>query len=73
MLNVEKTIRVLGYILYNILWLPIIAPILVLAPIMVFVIGIRNGWKLKTVMQAYFDKLKSSFEHDKNFIKTGEW
>lgn len=73
MLNVEKIIRMLGYVMYNIFWLPIIIPVLVLAPIMALVIGIRNGWRIKTVMRGYFDELKNSFEHDKNFIKTGEW
>lgn len=73
MLNVEKIIRVMGYIVYNIFWLPIVIPVLVLAPIMVLIMGIRNGWKIKTVMQEYFKELKNSFEHDKNFIKTGEW
>ena len=73
MLNVEKIIRVLGYIMYTILWSPFIILVLVFAPIMVLIIGIRNGWKIKDLVRGYFKELKAGFDHDKRFIKTGEW
>ena len=73
MLNVEKIIRILGYIMYTILWSPFIILVLVTAPIMLLIITIRNGLKIKDIMQWYLTKLKEGFDHDKNFIDTGEW
>lgn len=73
MLNVEKIIRILGYIMYTILWSPFIILVLVTAPIMLLIITIRSGLKIKDTMQWYLTKLKEGFNHDKNFIDTGEW
>lgn len=73
MLNVEKIIRILGYIMYTILWSPFIVLVLATAPIMLLIITIRSGLKIKDTMQWYLTKLKEGFNHDKNFINTGEW
>jgi hypothetical protein len=73
MLNTAKIIRVLGYILYNILWSPFIILTLIFAPIMVLGIGLRNGWRFKDVGQELLKELKNLANHDKKFIKTGEW
>ena len=73
MLNVEKIIRILGYIMYTILWSPFIILVLVTAPIMLLIITIRNGLKIKDTTKWYLTKLKEGFNHDKNFIDTGEW
>lgn len=73
MLNVEKIIRILGYIMYTILWSPFVILVLVTAPITLLVIAARCGLKVKDVMQWYRNKLKEGFDHDKEFIKTGVW
>lgn len=73
MLNVEKIIRILGYIMYTILWSPFIILVLVTAPIMLLIITIRYGMKIKEVTEWYLKWLKVGFDHDKNFINTGEW
>ena len=73
MLNVEKIIRILGYIMYTILWSPFIVLVLVTAPIMLLIITVRSGLKIKDTMRWYLNKLKEGFNHDKNFINTGEW
>lgn len=73
MLNVEKIIRILGYIMYTILWSPFIILVLALSPIMVLIVSLRNGWRIRDIMRWYLNKLKEGFNHDKNFINTGEW
>lgn len=73
MLNVEKIIRILGYIMYTILWSPFIILVMVTAPIMLLIIAIRNGQKIANTMQWYLNKLKEGFDHDKKFIDTGVW
>ena len=73
MLNVEKIIRILGYVMYTILWSPFIILVLITAPIMLMTIAIRNGQKIKDTMRWYLNKLKEGFEHDKKFIDTGVW
>lgn len=73
MLNVEKIIRILGYVMYTILWSPFIILVMVTAPIMLLIITIRNGLKIKDTMHWYLKKLKEGFEHDRKFINTGVW
>ena len=73
MLNVEKIIRILGYIMYTVFWTPFIILVMVTAPIMLLVIALRNGMKIWTVMRWYLSKLKEGFDHDKRFIETGVW
>lgn len=73
MLNVEKFIRVLGYIMYTILWSPIVILGLVVLPIVALGLGIRCGKTVKESMAWYFAQLKMGINHDINFIKTGEW
>lgn len=73
MLNVEKVVRVLGYIMYTILWSPIIIVGLVLVPIVYIAWGIRSGRRLKDIVTDLIRAHKSAVEHDINFIKTGEW
>ena len=74
MLNVEKIIRILGYTLYTILWSPVIILTIIVGPILVCVMAVRNGWVVKDIMrELYIKGLKNGIEHDMNFIKTGEW
>lgn len=73
MLNVEKAIRVLGYIMYTILWSPIIIVGLVLVPIVYIAWGIRSGLEIKQILRDLNRARKVAMDHDINFIKTGEW
>lgn len=73
MLNVEKVVRVLGYIIYTILWSPIIIVGLVVVPIVYIAWGIRCGRRLKVIVNDLIRIHKAAIEHDMNFIKTGEW
>ncbi len=73
MINVEKVIRVLGYIVYTILWSPIVILGLVVLPIVTFCWGLRIGLTIRESIQWYTNMLKTSVQHDINFIKTGVW
>ena len=73
MLNVEKVIRLLGYIVYVILWLPVILVGLVVFPIIALLFAIKYRLGVKAIMQAYLKLLKAGFNHDINFIQTGIW
>lgn len=68
-MNVEKFIRILGYIVYVALWSPVIVLLMVILPIWVMCMckSIPNGWVM------YKKALKYGFEHDAEFIKTGVW
>lgn len=73
MLNVEKVVRILGYIMYTILWSPIIIVGLVVVPIVYIAWGIRSGRRIKDIVSDLIRIHKAAIEHDMNFIKTGEW
>ena len=68
-MTVEKFIRILGYIVYVALWLPVIVLTMIIAPFVYMIVfkSIKEGWYVYTV------GLKSGLKHDKNFIKTGVW
>lgn len=72
-MNVEKIIRVLGYIIYMALWMPFTLLFIVGAPIMVLTVELREGGTFKNAMKWYTTALKNMLRHDINFIKTGEW
>lgn len=73
MINVEKVIRVLGYIVYSILWMPVIILAAVVVPIVWLAMSIREGSSVKDAAEQLLQLLKSSIEHDIEFIKTGKW
>lgn len=72
-MNVEKIIRVLGYIVYVALWSPFIVVCLVVLPVVWLVTFMRSGMTAKEAMELYAKSLKVSFQHDANFIRTGIW
>lgn len=71
--DVEKVIRVLGYIVYAVLWSPVIVILLLVLPVVWLVIFTRAGFTVKEAMQSLFKALKASIMHDVNFLKTGIW
>lgn len=73
MINVEKVIRVLGYIVYSILWMPVIILAAVVVPIVWLAMSIRVGSSVKEAAEHLLQLLKASIKHDIEFIKTGKW
>ena len=73
MRNVEKFIRILGYIVYVMLWSPVIVLALVILPIMALYKGLKIGMTVEQITKGYLESLKFSVMHDVNFIKTGKW
>lgn len=72
-MNVEKFIRVLGYIVYVALWLPVIVLVLLVMPIVWLVVFTRAGFGVKECATLYLKALKNSVKHDMEFIRTGVW
>lgn len=68
-MNVEKIIRILGYIVYAALWSPVIVLGMIVLPIgfMVMFRSIPEGWAVWKM------GLKAGIRHDMEFIKTGVW
>ena len=73
MINVPKVIRVMGYIVYNILWSPIIIAYLLLGPILVLGMTVRNGGETKNVINDYVTTVRDHVKHDIAFLNTGNW
>lgn len=72
-MNVEKFIRILGYIVYVALWSPIIALILLIGPWVWLVTFMRSGMTFKETITLLGVSLRSGIKHDMNFIQTGRW
>lgn len=72
-MNVEKVIRVLGYIVYTALWLPVIIVALVILPIIWIALCIRVGMPIKDGIDLYAKALLNNIHHDMDFIRTGKW
>lgn len=68
-MNVENFIRILGYIVYTVLWSPVIVLALIVLPIwfMIMFKSIKGG------LTVFMMGLKYGFKHDMAFIKTGVW
>lgn len=73
MRNVEKFIRILGYIVYVMLWSPVVIIALIILPILALIQGLKIGMTIKQIAEGYWESLKFSIKHDVDFIKTGEW
>lgn len=72
-MDVEKIIRVLGYIVYTILWSPVIVIGIVVLPIMWVALYIRAGRPIREAVKGCKDALVAGIQHDMNFIRTGTW
>lgn len=68
-MTVEKFIRILGYIVYSILWSPVVVLALIVLPIVFMIMfkSIPDGWAI------YKTALKANWKHDMYFIETGVW
>ena len=72
-MTVEKFIRTLGYIVYVILWAPLLALIIPGVTIAYMVMLMRLGFTFKETCNAYAQAMKNSIRHDMEFIRTGVW
>ena len=68
-MTVEKFIRILGYIVYTLLWLPVVVLALIILPV-VFIIMFKS---IKDGLYVYMRALKANIKHDMEFINTGVW
>ena len=68
-MNVEKFIRILGYILYVALWAPVIVLALLVMPLWLAC----KTKSIPLVCSVIEYGLKAGFNHDKKFIETGVW
>lgn len=72
-MNVEKVIRVLGYIVYTALWSPVIVIALLATPIVWLGMCIRNGHPARTAIDGWKNTFMTNVRHDMEFIRTGKW
>lgn len=72
-MTVEMFIRTLGYIVYCILWSPVVVVLLLVMPIVWLVMFTRLGMTKKEAMALYWSVLKNNIHHDMEFIRTGVW
>jgi len=72
-MNNAKFIRVLGYIVYAALWLPITLLHVTVTPVVCLGLCVRSGRSVKSNMKQLLRQLRDDFVHDVRFIQTGEW
>ena len=72
-MTVEMFIRTLGYIVYCILWSPVLVVLALIMPIVWLVLFTRMGLSVKETMSLYWEALKNNIHHDMEFIRTGVW
>lgn len=68
-MNVEKFIRLLGYIAYVALWSPVIVLALIVCPIW---LAIKTK-SIPLVWATLEYSLRVGIDHDRKFIETGVW
>ena len=72
-MNVEKVIRVLGYIVYTALWLPVIVLATVITPVVWIAMYIRAGRPVGEAVDSWRQAFMNGIQHDIDFIQTGKW
>lgn len=72
-MDVEKIVRVLGYIVYTALWLPIIMLAIAATPVVLLVVDIRAGRTIRETIDHLKNLVLENFQHDVEFIRTGKW
>lgn len=68
-MNVGKFIRILGYMWYVLLWLPVIVLALIVMPLWLAC----KTKSIPLVCSVIDYGLKAGINHDKKFIETGVW
>ena len=72
-MNVDKIIRVIGYIVYTAIWSPIIILAIVATPIMVLATDVRVGRSIRGSIDGLKNMFIETIQHDMEFIQTGKW
>ena len=72
-MDTAKFIRTLGYIMYVLLWSPVIVVGFVGGAIWWFMTNFWYGAPMKETAELWLAMLNENIEHDKNFIRTGIW
>lgn len=72
-MDVEKVIRILGYIVYVAVWSPVIVLFMLVAPVVWPIVFMRAGMTFTESINLFMYALKSSIQHDAYFIRTGKW
>ena len=72
-MDVAKFIRILGYIVYTILWSPVIVLIAVALPIWAIATCVKYDFPMSYAWKWLKEGFWYGVGHDMNFIKTGEW
>lgn len=72
-MTVEMFIRILGYIVYCILWSPVVAVLLLVMPVVCLVVFMRAGMTARESIVMFKDAMKNNIRHDMEFIRTGVW
>lgn len=72
-MDVEKVIRILGYIVYTALWSPVIILTLLFGPIVWIALYMRAGLPIKAATDTFARALLNNIHHDMDFIRTGKW
>jgi hypothetical protein len=63
--------RLLGYIVYSVVWLPVVILFTTLGWIEELISGLIMGIKVKVIFKSMWEAIRDSFINDVNFIKYG--
>ena len=72
-MNIAKFIRVLGYIVFQIFWLPITVLQYTVGPIVAIGLTVKNGKSVKRCWKQITRTLAEDIAHAIAFIRNGEW
>ena len=72
-MNTAKFIRILGYIVWTILWLPVTVFVLVSAPVWLIVEWVLSEDNPKYIVKYYIRQASKHLKRGINFINKGEW
>lgn len=72
-MDVAKLIRTIGYIVYTIIWSPIVILALVSLPIVALALCWGHRITLGVTFKCMANLLKKGYAHDMKFINEGVW
>ena len=72
-MNIAKFIRILGYIVWAILWLPITALVLVTTPVWLLIEWVLSEDNPKWICKYWWRQVTKHLKRGKIFINEGEW
>lgn len=72
-MDIAKVIRVIGYIVWNIIWAPVILLYITITPIVAIGLTVRDGRSIKKCLRQIKRTWTDSNARGAKFIKNGEW